>query len=547
MKHLKQFQVFEAFDSKVLSKTLGYIKDSNDREKFFKQITRVCGQIDFPISKLSDDFFEYLSFKNALKKAAMTGDEPCEATSKKEFPQYAVEGSTCQGGKLKRMWGSRQREVVCPVCNGTGVKPKKSEMKLLKFWFTTEGRYIATTMVDGIIRQSGSDYQGKISNKVSDYTIGDRVNNLRDLNGGEIVKLTISGQTTIAYIYKYGSSYYAIQNTHNGSTPSSSSWQQWGRYSWSLGGGEYTNMFIAIPKAKKDKEVEEADPYTWNVACNFNYGGVSVSSTNVKDLIKDAHFAIVFDFGKLRKSDFTTKADIQTTREETKKGSKLDPSQSDEEIRKRNIERYVNLLSQNLDITKDIANCNRLIGRAIGGKLGALQIVYSTNIYSSIGYLISDYMNLLEADTDSRKSEAVENISHRSEDLYRSAMKRVSDGNESVKSIKQSIKANNKPEIYSTILDELSEISFVIYENLTNYQIDSIEDLEVVAQKISSMRNVLKSDRYRVSRLFGSVVEYMYGGRPSRAYDYLVDTYYFPEPEKTLENLKRIKTILSKI
>lgn len=546
MKHIKNFQIFEAFDSKVLSKTLGYIKDSNDKEKFFKQITRVCNQIDYPISQLSDDVFEYLSFKNALKKAAMTGDEPCEATSRSEFPDYAVEGSTCQGGKLKRMWGSRQREVVCPVCNGTGVKPKRSEMKLLKFWFTTEGKYVATTMVDGILRGNTKVPAGKISFDTSDYETGQRVNNLRDLNGGEMVKVTINNTTTIAYIIKQGTSYYAIQNRHSGSSPSGTSWQSIARYSWSLGGGEYRNMFIALPKQKGEGIKEEADPYSWNVACNFSYSGVSVSSSDVRDLIKDAHFAIVFDFGKLKKSEFKTKSEIESSREEAKKGSKLDPSQSDEEIRKRNIERYVNTLSQKLDITKDISNCNRLITRSLGGKRGALFIVYSTDVYSRFTSVISQYLQLLKEDDDSTKLRIVENIADRSEELFRAAMKKSSITSSIVKNIKTMLKSQDKDEVYIKIFDTLDEISEAIYDNLNSCQVDSIEDFEIVAQKVSSMRNILKADRYGCSRFFNYVIDYISSERESRAYSYLVDRYYI-EPEETLEALQRVKTLMSKI
>lgn len=260
--NLKYIQLFEAFDSKVLGKTLGYIKDSNDREKFFNQIKKMCSSIDYPLSKLSDDFFEYLPFKKALKVAAMTGDEPCEATSKSEFPQYAVEGAKCEKGKIKRMWGARTREVVCPVCNGTGVKPKRSELKLLKFWFTSEGKYVATTMVDGIIRGHQKSSTG-ISHRISDYIIGNRVDNLGTLNGGETVKLNINSEEMIAYIIKDRTRYYAIQNKASGSSPdniSSRVWQKFGRYSWVLGSGDgtgrftqYRNMFIATPKPKSQK------------------------------------------------------------------------------------------------------------------------------------------------------------------------------------------------------------------------------------------------------------------------------------------------------
>lgn len=546
--NLKYIQLFEAFDSKVLGKTLGYIKDSNDREKFFNQIKKMCSSIDYPLSKLSDDYFEYLPFKKALKVAAMTGDEPCEATSAREFPQYAVEGAKCEGGKIKRKWGARTRDVVCPVCNGTGVKPKRSELKLLKFWFTAEGKYVATTMVDGIIR---GVQKLPLSHRMSDYTIGDRVTNLSSLNGGETVKLTISGSQMIAYIIKDGNRYYAIQNNASGSAPGhirSSVWQRFGRYSWSLGGGEYRDMYLAMPKNKaKKEEVElEADPLTWNVACNFNYSGVQASSTNVEELIKDAHFAIVFDYGKLKKSEFETKSDIESSREMAKKGSRLDPSQSDEEIRKRNIERYINTISQNLDITKDISNCNKLITRSLGGKRGAIFVVYTTDIYSRFTYTINDYLRLMRAETDSNKESIAEEISDRAEELFRVGMKRSNKSNDILKEIRNRLKSENKDEKYFKILDLLSEISEAIYDNLNNYQVDSIEDFEVVAQKVSSMGNVLNSDRYGASRFFGYVVDNIASERPNRAYDNLVDDYYI-NPDSLISSLQRIKTLMSKL
>lgn len=549
--NLKYIQLFEAFDSKVLSKTLGYVKDPNDREKFLNQIKKMCTAIDYPLSKLSDDYFDYLPFKKALKAAAMTGDEPCEATSAREFPQYAVEGAKCEKGKIKRKWGARSREVVCPVCNGTGVKPKKSELKLLKFWFTAEGKYIATTMVDGLIRGVQKLASGTISHRMSDYTIGDRVNNLSSLNGGETVKLTINGSQMIAYIIKDGSRYYAIQNNASGSSPnniSSRVWQRFGRHSWSLGSNEYRDMYIAVPKSKSKKEVEEeeADPLTWNVACNFNYSGVQASSTNVEELIKDAHFGIVFDYGKLKKSEFETKSDIESSREMAKKGSKLDPSQSDEEIRKRNIERYINTISQNLDITKDISNCNKLITRSLGGKRGAIFVIYTTDIYNRFTNTINDYLRLMTTDEDYNKESIIEQISDRSQELFKIGMKKSNKCNDVLKEIKTRLKSENKDEKYFIIFDLLSEISEAIYDNLNNYQVDSIEDFEVVAQKVSSMRNVLKSDRYGASRFFGYVVDNISSERPNRAYDYLVDDYYI-NPDSLISSLQRIKTLMSKL
>jgi hypothetical protein len=544
MKNLKYIQIFEAFESKILSKTLGYIETS-DRTTFMDRLKKLCKSIDFPLSKMSDEYFEYLPFKSALARAAMTGDEPCEATSKSEFPDYAVAGENCTNGKIKRQWGARTRDVVCPVCGGSGVKPKRSEVKLVKFWFTAEGKYIANTLVDGVTRLGRGTGGSKFSTKLSDYTPGRSISNLDDLRGGEMASMIIGSDEVIAYIFKDGNRYYAIQNSKSGSSPSSNNWRNYGRYSWALGHGEYSNMRLLTPKVKT-KEVEEADPYTWNTGIDFSYRGVGANtSADVQSQIKDAHFAIVFDFGKLKKSEFETVQDTEASREIAKKGSKLDPDQSDESIKKKNIERYVNLLSQKLDISADIANCNRLVTRSLGHK-GALYIVYGTNIYSNLGSIIDYYIKFMSATDDRSKKDYAEEITDRTNDLFKSGMRKGDQASEIIKNIKSRLKSSNRDEKYFQVLDMTQKLSDAIYDNIKNFQINDIEDLEVVTQKISSIRNVLKSDRYGLSRYFSYVVESIVSGREDRAYSYITDNYY-TDVDEILQKLPRMITIISKI
>ena len=59
MKYLKNIQIFEAVESNILSKTLGYIC-SEDRITFMNQLKKMCKSINFPLSKISDEYFEYL-------------------------------------------------------------------------------------------------------------------------------------------------------------------------------------------------------------------------------------------------------------------------------------------------------------------------------------------------------------------------------------------------------------------------------------------------------------------------------------------------------
>lgn len=546
MKNLKHIQIFEAFESKILSKTLGYINTS-DKNNFMDRIKRLCKTIDFPLSKMSDEYFEYLPFKSALSRAAMTGDEPCEATSKSEFPEYAVTGENCTNGKIKRQWGARTRDVVCPVCGGSGVKPKRSEVKLVKFWFTSEGKWVATTLVDGITRAGKNKPGGKFSTNYSDYTVGRSISNLNDLGGGEIVSVvlgTLSDQV-IAYIFKERNRFYAIQDVKSGSSPNYSGWGKFGRYSWALGAGEYSNLKLLTPKVKVEDK-EEVDPYTWNTGIEFSYSGIRANtSSDVQSQIKDAHFGIVFDYGKLRKSEFETVQDTEASRKIAKKGSKLDPDQSDEEIKKKNIERYVNLLSQKLDISDDIANCNRLVTRSLGHK-SALYIVYGSNIYSNLGSIIDYYIKFMSATTDSNKKNYAEEISDRTTEMFKAGMRKATQCDEVIKNIKARLKSANRDEKYFQVLDMTQKLSDAIYNNLKNFQINDIEDLEVVAQKISSIRNVLKSDRYGLSRYFSYIIENISNGREDRAYSYLMDNYYV-DIDDVIENLPRMMTIISKI
>ena len=549
MKNLQHLQLFEAFESTKLSKTLGFIKEKKDKDIFLEKIKNICQSIDFPYSKLSDEFFDYLPFKSALKKSAILTDEPCEATSKSEFPQYAVAGEKCTKGKIKRQWGARTRDVVCPVCSGTGVKPKKSEVKLLKFWFNSEGKFIATTAVDGVIRKRSARSTGsKFSERLSDYIAGPAISHeqVKELPTGTILRAEIGGRDTVFVLFKEGNRIYAIQSHHAGSAPSSSSWRNYGTRSWALGNAEYRNPQVLSPKPKKTELKEEADPYEWNTGINSRYRSISIDQyADVKDQIKDAHFAIIMDFGKIKKSEFTTNADTQVDRQERKLGSKLDPNQSDESIKKKNIERYVNLLSQKLDISDDIANCNRLVTRSLGNR-SALYIVYGTNIYSSLGNIIDYYIKFMGADDDRYKKNYADEITDRTNELFKSGMKRASQSEEIIKNIKSKLKSNSREEEYLKVLDLTQKLSDAIYNNIKNYQINDIEDLEVVAQKISSIRNILKSDRYGLNRYFGYIIEYISSGREDRAYSYLVDNYY-TNVDEILEKMPRIIAIVSKI
>lgn len=66
MRKMKYIKLFEAFDSAQISKTLKFVK-KGDRDRFLDDLKKICSSIDAPLSSLSDDVFQYLPYKKAMK------------------------------------------------------------------------------------------------------------------------------------------------------------------------------------------------------------------------------------------------------------------------------------------------------------------------------------------------------------------------------------------------------------------------------------------------------------------------------------------------
>lgn len=347
MKQLKYIKLFEAFDSEKFSKTLAYITDKNE---FLSKIKNICNIYDYPYSQLNDDLFDYLPFNKALKKADVIDDEPCDATSIGEFGNSGLDGEKCESGKIKRKWGARERVVSCPKCNGTGVKVKRpGDVKMVKFWFTKDGELVGTTAVDGINRNVSE----KMSNDINDYTIGDTIakRKLKSLPTGTFVKLDYNGwygrnSDIICYIINENRTVYGIQNKVNGNSPwRYPNWNKINDYSIELTQDSVNNIKMLIPNNVN------SDPYNINVGVDVSrYSSLEINTRiDVKELIKGAHFALILDLTKLKKSGYKSVSKIKSERSDLKSGaiSLL----SDEEIRNTNIKRYLDKISKDINIT----------------------------------------------------------------------------------------------------------------------------------------------------------------------------------------------------
>ena len=549
---MKYIKLYEAFESDKLSKTIGFIKEKEDRKRFLEDIKKICNQIDYPYSKLSDDNFQYLPYKAALNVNAIKTDIPCDATSEKAFPEYPVAGEVCNGGKIVRMWGTRRREVVCPICNGTGVKKTKPEMKWVKFWFSSEGKYVATTAVDGQIRKGsmkrsgGKSYTGTLN--LSDYNERGVVN-LRDLKNGDVVLVSINREPTVSYIIRSDNDQvYAIQNRHSGSNPdgmSRDSWQQYGSRSWALGSGDYQGQIkLLLPKGKSEEiPVEnEPDPITWNVVLSIGRYGFDISSKDVEDAIKDAHFAIVMDFGKIKASGFKTKSLIKGEREESREGASA--LMKDDDIRKENLKRYIDKISKSVDLSNGFSDITKILPRIFGGRL-ALVYTFRARNFDDFNYIIDDIFKFMKSTTDSDKLRWSNEATGTLNDVYKSNISNNKRYNNHLEFTRKEIERNNKSE-YGKLLDKLMELSSKINTSILQKPVESLEDLELAYRKMKTLRDILRSDRYLIRRL-DYFFERFTSDSTDRTYRYLVEYVDESDIDRYINDIDSLIKIVEKL
>ena len=354
MKHLK---LFEAFNSNILSKTLKYLSKKS-KDSFLKEVKQICDEMDFPYSKLSDEYFEYLPFNNALKK---------------------VDGDN----------------------------------KIYKFWLNSAGDLINTTLTDGEIlkpKYTSGDSIGEDEDYVGVGKIYTRYGELDQLVDRSKIIIIFKGDSkpVLATLFEDDGDYYAIHNyrfNRGGEPDYNDDWDEYGEYSWSLRGTDFYKIQLAthkdivgeggksslrliedwISNGVKDYHGSDAHRNEVNnyfmariqelraaglsmdqakekgaeqTLTNFNIATPSTvdyylynkkgGKPSSRKLLDDSEFAILFNTSKI--SNFEPKSKIQSTRKEIKSGAQA--LRNPEDIKKSNLERRL------MEIAKKEFNIN---------------------------------------------------------------------------------------------------------------------------------------------------------------------------------------------
>jgi len=435
-------------------------------------------------------------------------DESCDAESD------TISGEKCSGptgdelqGTIMRTWGKGRRRIKCDICNGTGIKPKNSfPIKWVKFWFDKDGKYVNATATDGKIREQGTSYKGgTLDDNIDKYEVEKEnltYSDLNDYNTGDIFYFRPSDGGDdgwrVSMLYREGRINYMLQNRSAGSAPNGTNWKKIARYSWVVSSPGDIRGGINLKKLKLkveeniEKEEVKPDPYTWNAPLELRRMTLS-NSTDVKEYLKQAHFALILDYVKMKeimRTGKVTDTDVtKAERTESKKGALAFEIPSD--IKAANFERYIKQISQNIKITDDISSLRRIFQRVFGYGYAGHYILQGLN-FSAMEEIFDNIVNFMTYD-GSDKDRYVDRASR---DI-KERMKANIEYNNNIKKNLDYLIQNSPDEDHTNVVDMFIEVNKAIVKKIQDAPLETIEDALILYNKIRSMR-----DSYRNSPLF---------------------------------------------
>jgi hypothetical protein len=551
MKYIKQRYQFlnEAFDSKAISKTLAYLDKVGNKSKseFLKVLKKMKDNYDYPIDKIDDAFIKYTNRKEALKI---------------KFD-----------GELQNSWG-----IYC-----------------IKFWFSLELGYLGYTATSNknykySVSKSGKnnafdngelnyiktkfDIKTGLLTPVKDYT---------SLRTGEKVIGCFASHPDHDYISPAtiiveNGRIYAIQNVAEGDYPSEyQNWEQFGTNSWTLGrigdvGNDHSKLHhyenddkLLRVKSDGTNEVSE-NPLEWNLPVrssgNISNWGDDYSSIEDDSELDKADFSIVLFFDDMINPDkaefYERPSDISKEREESRKGSlKL---MSDEEIKKVNLERYLNKLVSLIGVSadkSDVKNLQKVIRTSLAGKYSLISI-FSGN-YKGIDNFISYLYNLIKHLKDSKDIEDERSLTlfKRDREYY---FKEVMDQYKTIYNrsltlkkyyddsynwiIKNHSSESEEDILIIEILSKVIEIGNKIFDIVSNQEVNSIQDMKVLKSKIDTIKNILFEDVFLLPDRIQAIFKYF---NDLSDVSYYMDRISKKDLEETKEKLEDIEKAINSI
>jgi hypothetical protein len=443
---------------------------------------------------------------------------------------------------------------------------KGGEPKMIKFWFTKDGKFVATTCVDGVVRDRNraGDKVPQLRSKYT-HTRGGKINitdsdwqaKLQELQVGQYVLLRYDGKETYGIITTHHSMQLgrnhviAVQSStgFNGMSMNNSikingeSWKKYGSNAWKLNDGQFEWIKPVSIKKADDILDSKPDPYEWNTGFSIDWNGrIKSNGNDIETNIKAAHFALILDFSKLKKSDFKKKREIGVEREVSRDGALA--LKSDKDIKSENIKRYLQDLAKRMEVDENLGNVDKLVYKLVGHKNSFYHVTRGF-VDSSLLKVLDGYFSLMKSDN---KEYYLESLNTSIRELY----KRFMNTNEEVtRNVSEIVKRldRERPNNYEKLIKILSmmgELGLVIKTNIDSFKIENIEDMEILYQRIQSIKDIINSRRYGLDSI-RYVLDYLDRSTSGYSYRYLTDSSYLRDPDDVINGIEKVISIIKRM
>ena len=481
---MKYLKLYEAFTSKGISKTLGFLSNqisASEKDKFLKDLREFMEETDYPIDKLSDKFIKYLPFK----KAILLKNEK-DVTNSKGI--WAI-----------KYWFSTDKGYLGYTATGN---------KKFDFQMPNEVEKTSSLRNDPNFTEREISY---IKNNITETGLISKVRDYSKLETGQIIIGKFDNTLGMATIFNDRGRCYAIQGVASGSYPSgSSNWRDWTRYgdlSWFIyeagdNPTDHEKLHFWKPsdeplKYEVDVELSEKEEMlsylNWNTPVEHRFRQVSwqdYDRYSIRDYkeIESADFALVVMYDDLINPEeeapyFEPVSDIKSWREEAKKGATA--LMTDEDIKRVNYENMMNRILQiygiRLDSTEaDLLNLQKVFSSFLCGEKILYSLISQHPDIENISVFEKRIKELLK--TQFGKESHIQGI----RTLFNNCKKESKNYMLRYKGSEERISINGNEEVIK-LFDRLSKLSKMINDYILKEPINNLFELRSNVSKLFSI------------------------------------------------------------
>jgi hypothetical protein len=533
----KYLLLFEAFNAKTISKTLGYLEDKmgkDSKNNFLNEIKNIMHFIDFPIDKINDKHLEYTSAKDALMIKS-------NGVVDNKFGLYCI-----------KYWFSIEEGFITKTGVGNLEYDYEMESKANRYWIkaeSTRNRFSIAEM--RLLRTKLNINYGTLV----------PIHNYNELKDDDVVVCYLSNERNeeklkIGKIKKIGDRLVIINNEFGEQ-------QNDGTFNWQIT-REYSILadHVKLHHWNQDKSVspaiigtiikrlndnEEHSPYGFNLPIDYYYKLSKWRGySSPEDLIGSADFCIILYFDNMLKDNYTEVSDTKQKRVEDKKGAIA--LLSNEEIKKANIKRYFTKILNNIDSDNlDAANLSRIPIKLLLGDyfLFAVSDSYYLSRYrhfvNNIQTILTYNNQLLDENRTQREKDLlkeriineVNNLKTKAEDILKLSNSFKININKSVDTALKVLTGEKKK-----TLERIIDIGKKFNSIISKYEIETISDMKLIYYKIKSLSDLISNEQdfrlYNIPINFEYIMKYAEG---SIANEFLEED--FNEYDKILDNIEK--------